>query len=77
MKPLRAHLAPADRSAERAIGGAGLHHRRQERFPVAAGVPINATVGNLFYGSEGWASMDDMGFQAYKGESSELVEQAV
>ena len=38
-----------------------------------ASTPANVTVGNLFYGSEGWASMDDAGFQAYKGESSELV----
>jgi predicted dehydrogenase len=38
-----------------------------------ASTPTNVTVGNLFYGSEGWASMDDAGFQAYKGESSELV----
>ena len=38
-----------------------------------ASTPNNVTVGNLFYGSEGWASMDDTGFQAYKGESSELV----
>jgi hypothetical protein len=30
-------------------------------------------VGNLFYGTEGWASMSDGGFQAYKGESSELI----
>jgi len=34
---------------------------------------MNVTIGNLFYGSEGWAAMDDAGFQAYKGESSELV----
>jgi hypothetical protein len=38
-----------------------------------ASTPANVTVGNLFYGSEGWASMDDAGFQAYKGESGELV----
>jgi predicted dehydrogenase len=38
-----------------------------------ASAPANVTVGNLFYGSEGWASMDDAGFQAYKGESGELV----
>jgi predicted dehydrogenase len=38
-----------------------------------ASTPNNVTIGNLFYGNEGWASMDDMGFQAYKGESSELV----
>ena len=30
-------------------------------------------VGNLFYGSEGWAAMNDRGFQAFKGESHELV----
>ena len=38
-----------------------------------ASTPNNVTIGNLFYGSEGWASMDDQGFQAYKGESSELM----
>jgi hypothetical protein len=35
--------------------------------------PINIGVGNLFYGSEGWAAMSDQGFQAYKGDSSELI----
>jgi GFO/IDH/MocA oxidoreductase family protein len=35
--------------------------------------PINVGVGNLFYGTEGWAAMSDQGFQAYKGDSSELV----
>jgi hypothetical protein len=30
-------------------------------------------VGNLFYGSDGWAAMSDSGFQAYKGNSSELI----
>ena len=30
-------------------------------------------VGNLFYGSDGWAAMSDQGFQAYKGDSSELI----
>jgi hypothetical protein len=30
-------------------------------------------VGNLFYGTEGWAAMNDSGFLAYKGESSEIV----
>jgi hypothetical protein len=30
-------------------------------------------VGNLFYGTEGWAAMSDAGFQAFKGESNELV----
>ena len=35
--------------------------------------PINVAIGNLFYGTEGWAAMSDQGFQAYKGESSELI----
>ncbi len=35
--------------------------------------PINILVGNLFYGSNGWAAMSDQGFQAFKGESNELV----
>jgi predicted dehydrogenase len=38
-----------------------------------SGTPINVMVGNLFYGSEGWAAMSDQGFQAFKGESNELV----
>jgi predicted dehydrogenase len=37
------------------------------------GAPLNVMVGNLFYGSEGWAAMSDQGFQAFKGESNELV----
>ncbi len=35
--------------------------------------PLNVAVGDLFYGTEGWAAMSDGGFQAYKGESSELI----
>ncbi len=35
--------------------------------------PLNIMVGNLFYGSEGWAAMSDQGFQAFKGESNELI----
>jgi predicted dehydrogenase len=38
-----------------------------------AGAPLNVMVGNLFYGTEGWAAMSDGGFQAFKGESNELV----
>ena len=37
------------------------------------GNPLNVGVGNLFYGSDGWAAMSDQGFQAYKGDSSELI----
>ena len=35
--------------------------------------PLNIMVGNLFYGTEGWAASSDQGFQAFKGESNELV----
>ncbi len=35
--------------------------------------PINVMIGNLFYGTEGWAVSSDAGFQAYKGESNEVV----
>jgi predicted dehydrogenase len=34
--------------------------------------PMNVMVGDLFYGTEGWAAMAD-GFQAFKGESNELI----
>ena len=58
---------------------------RRRRRPGAAGAPslratapktsapLNVMVGNLFYGSEGWAAMTDRGFQAFKGDSNELV----
>jgi predicted dehydrogenase len=39
--------------------------------PAAAA--LNVMVGDLFYGTEGWASMNDQGFIAYKGESNEIV----
>ena len=29
------------------------------------------TVGNLFYGTDGWMAVDDAGFQVYKGEKNE------
>src|SRR4051794_27787105 len=32
------------------------------------GAPLEVMVGNLFYGTEGWAAMSDQGFQAFKGE---------
>ncbi|MCU1325373.1 MAG: oxidoreductase domain protein [Bryobacterales bacterium] len=35
--------------------------------------PVIPMTGDLFYGSEGWASMSDQGCQIYKGEGSELV----
>ncbi len=38
-----------------------------------ASSPLNIGVGDLFYGSDGWAAMSDAGFQAFKGDSSELI----
>jgi predicted dehydrogenase len=35
--------------------------------------PLDIMIGNLFYGTEGWAAMSDGGFLAFKGEGSELV----
>jgi hypothetical protein len=35
--------------------------------------PINVMIGNLFYGTEGWAAMSDQGFQAFKGDLNELI----
>ena len=35
--------------------------------------PLNIMIGDLFYGTEGWAAMSDQGFQAFKGESNELI----
>jgi predicted dehydrogenase len=51
--------------------------RPGEAAPVSTapkgGAPLNIMVGNLWYGAEGWAAMNDEGFQAFKGESNELV----
>jgi predicted dehydrogenase len=58
-------------------GGEGVPARR--RGPAAAAAeapksaPLNITIGNLFYGTEGWMAMSDGGFQMYKGEGSELI----
>jgi predicted dehydrogenase len=35
--------------------------------------PLNIMVGNLYYGTEGWAAMSDAGFQAFKGDSNEVI----
>ena len=62
-------------------GGEGMPQsgRRPAATPTPAvdekpkSAPLNVTVGNLFYGSEGWVAMSDAGFQAYKGDSMELI----
>ena len=70
-------------------GGEGVPVQRRPGAPAAGAVappasapttttplkaaPLNLMIGNLFYGTEGWAAMNDEGFQAFKGESNELV----
>lgn len=54
-------------------GGEGVPLRRQQPPVKTPTVQINVSVGNHFYGTEGWADMNDQGFQAFKGESSELI----
>ena len=62
-------------------GGEGAPQQVRRRPDAAApageakptSTPLNVTVGNLFYGTEGWAAMNDQGFQAYKGDSQELI----
>jgi predicted dehydrogenase len=56
-------------------GGEGVPLRRAAAVSPAKtpSVQINVSVGNHFYGTEGWAVMNDQGFQAFKGESSELI----
>jgi len=59
-------------------GGEGVPARRRGKSgadtpTVPASDPLNITVGNLFYGTEGWMAMNIDGFQIYKGESSEII----
>ena len=62
------------RESGRRSAGEGAALGAPVRTPAGpAGNPLNIGVGNLFYGSEGWAVMSDQGFQAYKGDSSELI----
>ncbi|HMC62461.1 MAG TPA: hypothetical protein VKJ01_24920, partial [Candidatus Solibacter sp.] len=35
----------------------------------------NIMIGNMFYGTEGWMAMSDGGYQVYKGESGELIDE--
>ncbi|MDA0206938.1 MAG: Gfo/Idh/MocA family oxidoreductase [Acidobacteria bacterium] len=41
--------------------------------PEGGAAPLDVKIGNLFYGTEGWAAMTNSGFQVFKGESNELV----
>jgi predicted dehydrogenase len=55
-------------------GGEGVPARRRGA-PATANTPLNPQIGNLFYGTEGWMVIDDTGYQIYKGESSELIDE--
>jgi len=61
----------------RGRGGPGGPQNAQEAGVPAPAVPtpnpLNIQIGDLFYGTDGWAVQSDAGFQAYKGESSELI----
>ena len=88
-QPDRRRRHPAGPRGHRGSGAAArtrrTRHRRGAAPPAAppaapaptsvgpASNPLNVAVGDLFYGTEGWAAMSDQGFQAYKGESSELI----
>jgi predicted dehydrogenase len=39
------------------------------------GAPIDVSVGNLFYGTEGWMAMSDAGYRIYRGDGSELIQE--
>ena len=48
-------------------GGAGRGRGGDAAQAAPPPAPLNVQVGNLFYGTDGWAAMSDGGFQAYKG----------
>ena len=66
--PVQRRVGPPAAGAVAPPSGEGAAQKVESKGP-----PINVMVGNLFYGTEGWAAMDDQGFQAFKGESNELV----
>ena len=54
-------------------GGAPLGPQPDSPGTVTGGSSLNITIGDLFYGTEGWMAMADAGVQFYRGESSELI----
>ena len=59
--------------AGRAGGGRGRGRGEAPQSPATPPpAPLNVQIGNLFYGTEGWAAMTDGGFQAYKGSMHEV-----
>ena len=63
---------PAARRMRPPAPGAAATPAPTATSPVG-GQPLSVMTGNLIYGTEGWAAMGDGGFQAFKGESSELI----
>jgi len=55
--------------------GEGAPAPRRASAPAPASPPMSVTIGNLFYGTEGWMVMNDSGYQIYKGESNELIKE--
>ncbi len=70
---VRGLLTGAEGGVPRRRGGPATTPSPTATAPQGGGQPINVMIGNLFYGTEGWAAMSDQGFQAFKGESNELV----
>ncbi len=65
---------PARRGGPAAAGAVAPPNAKAPIATVPSkGQPINIQTGDLFYGTEGWAAMSDGGFQAFKGESNELI----
>jgi hypothetical protein len=81
-KVSRPTFGPGGGRGGRGRGGASAPGAEPAAAPPAAPAPtqvgpasnpLNIQIGDLFYGTEGWAAMSDQGFQAYKGDSSELI----
>ena len=67
-------MPPTRRPRPNAAGGANANAPAPAATSPSGGAPpLNIMIGDLFYGTEGWAAMSDGGFQAFKDESSELI----
>ncbi len=65
--------APPPRRMGRPPAGSAAAPTPTATAPAGGFQPLAVMTGNLIYGTEGWAAMSDGGFQAFKGESSELI----
>jgi predicted dehydrogenase len=73
MFEVRGLMTGGEGTPPRRGGGRGRGAAPAEAPATPPPAPLNVQIGNLFYGTEGWASMSDQGFQAYKGDSNELI----